>query len=38
MLELGIWRFADGRIAEAWFFADELALLRQLGKITDRLW
>ena len=29
--ELGIFRLADGKIAEAWFMADELGLLQQLG-------
>lgn len=31
VLEVGIWRLVNGKIAEAWFFADELALLEQLG-------
>jgi hypothetical protein len=31
VLEVGQWRIRDGLIAEAWFFVDELALLRQLG-------
>lgn len=31
VLELGIWRLVNGKIAEAWFFADELSLLEQLG-------
>jgi predicted ester cyclase len=29
--ELGIFRLADGKITEAWFMADELGLLQQLG-------
>lgn len=29
--ELGIFRLADGKIVEAWFMADELGLLQQLG-------
>jgi predicted ester cyclase len=29
--ELGIFRVADGKIIEAWFMADELGLLQQLG-------
>jgi len=29
--ELGIFRLADGKISEAWFMADELGLLQQLG-------
>jgi predicted ester cyclase len=29
--ELGIFRLADGQITEAWFMADELGLLQQLG-------
>ncbi|MEV7344672.1 ester cyclase [Streptomyces sp. NPDC093544] len=31
VLEVGQWRIQDGLIAEAWFFVDELALVRQLG-------
>ena len=31
VLEVGQWRIRDQLIAEAWFFVDELALLRQLG-------
>lgn len=31
VLELGIWRILDNLVAEAWFFGDELTLLRQLG-------
>ena len=31
VLELGQWRIENGLIAEAWFFVDELALIRQLG-------
>ena len=31
VLEVGVWRCEDGRIAEGWFFVDELGLLRQLG-------
>jgi len=31
ILELGIFRLADGKITEAWFMADELGLLQQLG-------
>jgi predicted ester cyclase len=38
MIELGVWRFVDGLVAESWFFADELGLLRQLGKIADPDW
>src|SRR5262249_10441171 len=35
--ELGIFRLADGKITEAWFMADELGLLQQLGaKIPPR--
>ena len=35
--ELGIFRLADGKITEAWFMADELGLLQQLGaKIPAR--
>jgi predicted ester cyclase len=29
--EIGIFKLIDGRIAEAWFMADEVALLRQIG-------
>jgi predicted ester cyclase len=35
ILEAGIWRLADGLVIEAWFFGDELRLLRQLGVIDD---
>lgn len=35
ILEAGIWRLADGLVIEAWFFGDELRLLRQLGVIHD---
>lgn len=35
ILEAGIWRLADGLVIEAWFFGDELRLLRQLGVIPD---
>ncbi|MFJ2833260.1 ester cyclase [Streptomyces sp. NPDC087263] len=31
VLEVGQWRIQDDLIAEAWFFVDELALVRQLG-------
>lgn len=31
VLELGIWRLEGGRIAEAWFMADEWALAAQLA-------
>jgi predicted ester cyclase len=35
--ELGLFRLADGKITEAWFMADELGLLQQLGaKIPTR--
>jgi ketosteroid isomerase-like protein len=30
VLEMGAWRFADGKVVEAWFFADEYALARAL--------
>jgi SnoaL-like polyketide cyclase len=36
VIEVGLWRIEDGLIAEAWYFGDELGLLRQLG-ITSRL-
>ena len=29
--EVGIFKLIDGRISEAWFMADEVALLRQIG-------
>jgi predicted ester cyclase len=35
VLEAGVWRLVDGLVAEAWFFGDELALLRQLGLSID---
>jgi hypothetical protein len=28
---MGAWRFEDGKVVEAWFFADEFALAAQLG-------
>ncbi|QCX82751.1 SnoaL-like polyketide cyclase (plasmid) [Streptomyces sp. YIM 121038] len=31
VLELGIWRLVDGKVAEAWFFADEYGLAHSLG-------
>ncbi|MGW0997959.1 ester cyclase [Streptomyces sp. NPDC002520] len=31
VLECGVWRIEEGLVAEAWFFGDELGLLRQLG-------
>ncbi|MFI0374128.1 ester cyclase [Actinomadura sp. 1N219] len=31
ILEVGVWRLADGLVEEAWFFADELALVSALG-------
>ena len=37
VLETGIWRLQDGLVAEAWFFGDELRLLRQLGVVPDPL-
>jgi predicted ester cyclase len=37
VLEAGVWRLVDGLVAEAWFFGDEVALLRQLGLPIDRL-
>jgi predicted ester cyclase len=37
VIEVGLWRIADGLVAEAWFFGDELALLRQLGRPVDAL-
>ena len=30
MIEVGLWRVEDGVIAEAWYFGDELGLLRAL--------
>src|SRR5207237_4499701 len=29
--ELGVFRLKDGKVTEAWFMADEVALLHQLG-------
>ncbi len=37
VLEAGVWRMVDGLVTEAWFFGDELALLRQLGLSIDRV-
>lgn len=31
VIEVGLWRVEDGLIAEAWYFGDELGLLRALG-------
>jgi hypothetical protein len=31
ILEVGQWRIENGLIADAWFFVDELGLLRELG-------
>jgi predicted ester cyclase len=31
VLEVGIWRIQDDLVAEAWFFGDEVTLLRQLA-------
>ena len=31
IVEVGLWRVADGLIVEAWYFGDDLALVRQLG-------
>lgn len=31
VIEMGAWRFEAGKVAEAWFFADEYALAVQLG-------
>lgn len=31
VVEVGLWRVEDGVIVEAWYFGDELGLLRDLG-------
>ena len=31
VIEVGLWRVEDGVIAEAWYFGDELGMLRALG-------
>ncbi|QDQ10036.1 ester cyclase [Streptomyces spectabilis] len=31
VLELGVWRLVDGKVAEAWFFADDYGLAEALG-------
>jgi SnoaL-like polyketide cyclase len=31
VVEVGLWRVEDGLIAEAWYFGDELGLLRAVG-------
>jgi len=31
VIEVGLWRVEDGVIAEAWYFGDELGLLRAVG-------
>ncbi|MEU5397776.1 ester cyclase [Streptomyces sp. NPDC005963] len=33
IVEMAMWRIEDHRIAEHWYFADELDLLRQLGAL-----
>ncbi|WP_326834811.1 ester cyclase [Amycolatopsis rhabdoformis] len=33
--EMAIWRFEAGLVAEHWYFADDFALLRQLGAIPE---
>jgi len=30
-IEVGLWRLEDGLIREAWYFGDDLGLIRQLG-------
>jgi len=35
ILEMGVWRIEEGLVAEAWFFGDELNLVRQLGAPVD---
>ncbi|MGH8926804.1 MAG: ester cyclase [Acidimicrobiia bacterium] len=32
VIEVGLWRIEDGLIAEAWYFGDELGLLRQIDE------
>ncbi|MEI5102800.1 ester cyclase [Streptomyces sp. PmtG] len=34
VLELGIWRLVDGKVTEAWFFADDYGLAEALGLLT----
>lgn len=31
VIEVGLWKLVDGLITEAWYFGDDLGLLRQLG-------
>lgn len=31
VIEVGLWRCQDGLIVEAWYFGDDLGLVRQLG-------
>lgn len=31
--EIGVWRIADGKIAESWFLADETSLIMSLGML-----
>ena len=31
VVEVGLWRVEDGLIAEAWYFGDELGMLRAIG-------
>jgi predicted ester cyclase len=35
--EVGLFRFADGKWTEAWYFADELGLLLQLDAVDKVL-
>lgn len=35
IVEMAIWRVEGQHIAEHWYFADEIDLLRQLGALTD---
>lgn len=33
--EMAIWRFEGGLVAEHWYFADDFALLRQIGVVPE---
>lgn len=37
LLELGIFRIDEGKVAEGWFMNDELAICRQLGMIDTQV-
>jgi C-1 hydroxylase len=32
---MDLWRFADGKVVEAWFLADNLSIMQQLGLLSS---